>query len=419
MKTTSPTARRLRVLQLGCQAPFPPDQGGKIRSLHLLERLREVADVSFVCFQREPAEQAAADALAARGLVITPVPVPSFAPRWWHHLRSRHPLLVQRYGATTLLEAASLHLTRARYDLVIVDGPDALLATVGIERTPGVAVVYQAHNVESEVYRRCLAVDGRSLKSRLVAGFDLLKMQRFERQRVRQFPGIIAVSARDAATLGRWAPGASLHVVPNGADCARLLPLDVAPEPGAIVFMGTLSYAPNRDAVEYFAAEILPRVRRAVPAATLRIVGRQDEALTRALRPVPGVHFTGYVDDVRPHLARAQVVVVPLRAGGGTRLKILEALAMGRPVVSTTVGAEGLDLTSGEHLLVADHPEAFAAAVIRLLQDTATAATLAAHGRRAVLERYDWRAITSRYVDAIQQIHADHRSGVRADALAS
>jgi glycosyltransferase involved in cell wall biosynthesis len=410
---------KLRVLQLSCQAPFPPDQGGKIRSLHLLEGLREIADVDLLCFQREPAEQAAVEALAARGLAITPVPVPAFIPRWWHHVRSVHPLLVQRYGPTTLLEAASLPLSRARYDFVIVDGPDALLASVGIERTKGVQVIYQAHNVESEVYRRCLAIGERSLKSRLVAAFDLLKMQRFERSRVRQFDGIIAVSSRDAATLRTWAPGASVHVVPNGADCSHLVPLETAPEPGAIVFMGTLSYAPNRDAVEYFASDILPRIRRAVPSATLYVVGRQVGQLDRSLQDAPGVVFTGYVDDVRPHLARAQVVAVPLRAGGGTRLKILEAMAMRRPVVSTTLGAEGLELTPGEHLLVADRPDAFAACVVRLLQDTATAERIADRGRRAILERYDWRSITGRYVDAIHQICADHRTGVTHDVLAS
>jgi glycosyltransferase involved in cell wall biosynthesis len=409
-------ARKLKVLQLCCRAPFPPDQGGKIRSLHLLEGLQQIADVNLLCFQREPAEQAAVDALAARGLAITPVPVPSYAPRWWHHVRSVHPLLVQRYGPTTLLEAASFHLARDRYDLVIVDGPDALLASVGIERTKGVAVIYQAHNVESEVYRRCLAVDELSLKARLVAGFDLMKMERFERNRVRQFAGITAVSSRDAGILQRWAPGASVHVIPNGADCKNLVPLDIAPVPGSILFMGLLSYAPNRDAVQYFVSAILPQIRRAVPGATLTVVGRQDGELDRAVRDNPGVVFTGYVDDVRPHLARAQVIAVPLRAGGGTRLKILEAMAMRRPVVSTRLGAEGLELTAGEHLLIADRPEAFAASVIRLLQDPITAERMAERGRQAILERYDWRSITRSYVEAIQQIY--HRTGV-TDALAS
>lgn len=411
--------RRLRVLQLSGRAPFPPDQGGKIRSLQLLKSLHEVADVTLICLQREPGEEAAVDALAALGVAVTPVSLPGFAPRWWHHLRSADPLLVQRYGRTTLLEAARVHLSRDRYDAVVVDGLDPLMASVGIEQTTGPHLIYQAHNVESEVYRRCQAVDDRSLKSRMVGRLDLLKMQRFERNRVRLFSGIIAVSTRDAATLQTWAPAASVCVVPNGADCSHLVPLDVVPDPGAIVFLGTLSYAPNRDAVEHLAGDILPRIRRAVPGATLYVVGRQTDALAPSLQHAPGVVFTGYADDVRPHLARAQVVVVPLRAGGGTRLKILEAMAMRRPVVSTTLGAEGLDLTPGEHLLIADGADRFAAAVVRLLGDRAAAERIADQGRRAILARYDWRSITRHYVDSVQHMCAGARTGATHDALAS
>jgi glycosyltransferase involved in cell wall biosynthesis len=326
-------------------------------------------------------------------------------------------LLVQRYGPTTLLEAASFHLARAHYDLVIIDGPDALLASVGIERK-GVRVIYHAHNVESEVYRRCLAVGERPLKSRIVARLDLLKFRRFERNRIRRFPAIVTVSTRDAVTLRSWAPAASVKFIPNGADCRHLVPLDIASVPGAIVFIGTLSYVPNRDAVHYFAGQILPRIRQTIPGATLYVVGRQVDDLESSLRNAPGVVFTGYVDDVRPHLARAQVVAVPLRAGGGSRVKILEAMAMRRPVVSTTLGAEGLDFTPGEHLLIADGADRFATAVVRLLDDRATAERIADQGRQVILERHDSRSITRCYVDYIQEICAGARTGETHDALA-
>ena len=398
--------RRLKVLQLASHAPFPLDQGGRIRSFHLLRALQEIADVGIVCFQHEAGEQQGADALADLGFDVVPVPVPSYRACWRHHLRSVHPLLAQRYGLTTLLGPANARLSRARHDVLVVDGPDALLASVGVERTKGPRLIYHAHNVESAVYRRCLALERRSLRSRLVGELDCRKMERFERNRVRHFAGITATSTGDARTLQTWAPAAAVYLIPNGTDCSRFLPPDAAPEPGAIVFTGTLSYAPNRDAVVYFAERIFPRIKRAIPWATWYVVGRPSEDVRQALSrgPQAGIVLTGYVDDVQPYLARAEVVAVPLRAGGGTRLKILEAMAMARPVVSTTIGAEGLELTAGRHLLIGDGPDGFADAVIRLLRDPGEGRRMAAEARRVVLERYDWGPITRRYVEAVLEI---------------
>ena len=403
--------RRLRALQLASHAPFPLDQGGRIRSFHLLRGLQEIADVHILCFQHEADERKGIDALADLGFEVTPIPVPPFSPCWRHHLRSVNPLLAQRYGVTTLLGPANTCLSRTPYDLLVVDGPDALLASVGVERATGPRSVYQAHNVESEVYRRCLALERRPPRSRLVARVDCLKMERFERNRVRHFSGITAASVGDARTLQAWAPAAAVYVIPNGADCARFVPPDVEPEPGAIVFTGMLSYPPNRDAVFYFGDQIFPRIKRAIPWATWYVVGREVEELSRffSLRHQAGIIATGYVDDVRPYLARAEVVAVPLRAGGGTRLKILEAMAMARPVVSTTIGAEGLELTAGRHLVIADSPDTFADAVIRLLQRPGERRRMAADARRAVLERYDWGPISRRYVQAVLDIVQNRR----------
>jgi sugar transferase (PEP-CTERM/EpsH1 system associated) len=408
------------VLQLVWALPFPPDQGGRIRAFHLLDALRTVADVSIACFGRdEPGEAAAAETLRDLGVPVTFVPVPAFAPHWSHHLRSPYPFTVQRYGATTLLDAARPLLRRALPDVLVVDGVSALVASVGVERVAGPQLVYQSHNVESEVYRRCLALGHERLTRRLAGELESLKMEWFERRRVRHFAAITAVSARDAATLQRWAPRASVHVIANGADCSRFAPLDVETEPGAVVFTGTLSYHPNRDAVCHFVEQIFPRIRAAVPTARLYVVGRDVDALPPSICNEPGIVCTGYVDDVRPYLARAEVVVVPLRAGGGTRLKILEAMAMGRPVVSTAVGAEGLEL-AGDEIVIADTPEAFAAAVVRVLTDPEHSQPMRDRARRTVLERYDWPAITRRYVDVMLDVHArGRRSRGRTAAMAS
>jgi glycosyltransferase involved in cell wall biosynthesis len=394
--------RRPKVLQLCSHPPFPPDQGGKIRSFHLLKALHEIADVNLVCFQHTPDERQAGDALVDLGFpIISLVPVPSYTATWWHHLRSINPLLAQRYGLTTLTDATRAHLSTTSYDAIIVDGPDALLASIGIERVTRAPLVYIAHNVESEVYRRCLALARRSLKSAVVAHVDYVKMVRLEHARARTFGAVVTVSTRDARVFQRWAPAASVHVIPNGADCSYFAPMDIRPEPGAIVFTGTLNYAPNRDAISYFADRIFPRIRGGFPSAIWYVVGRDLDGVGRSLQGRSGIVPTGYVEDVRPYLGRAQVIAVPLRAGGGTRLKILEAMAMARPIVSTTVGAEGLELDAGEHLLLADEPDAFADAVIGVLRHPERAQAMATRARAAVLERYDWRAISQRYVEAI------------------
>jgi glycosyltransferase involved in cell wall biosynthesis len=401
--------RRLNVVQLAGAPPFPPDEGAKIRSLHLLRALRDVADVTLVCFARGAAEERATHALAELGFRVIAVPEPSFDPCAWDHVRRMEPLLAQRYASADLAAAAGLGEGCTPADLVMVDGPAALMAAGAIERSR-MSAVYHAHNVESEVYRRCLRVQRRPLRSRLAARLDCLKTRRFERNRIRRFSTIVAVSNRDATIFRRWAPTASVHVIPNGADCSEFTPDDAVPERGAIVFTGLLSYPPNRDAVCYFGTEIFPRIRRAIPWATWYVVGREAEDVSRILRGRPGIVLTGYADDVRPWVARAQAIVVPLRAGGGTRLKILEAMAMARPVVSTAVGAEGLDVTSGEHLLIADGADAFAAAVVRLLRQRDVAAELAKRARRLVLERHDWRAIGARYAEMVVEMGHEVRA---------
>ena len=219
----------------------------------------------------------------------------------------------------------------------------------------------------------------------------------------------LATSEREAGIIG--AAGAQrVAIVPNGVATETIRP--VTGDPGArapgrptLVFVGLLGYAPNADAVTYLVRDILPLIRAQRPDIHLQVVG--DGATAELLRLAgPGIEFTGRVPDVRPFIAAAGVVVVPLRIGSGTRLKILEALAMGRPVVTTRIGAEGLDLVDGEHVLIADGPTAFAAAVDRVLADDRLAAQLGERGRTLVERSYDWSEIGSRLVEAYDQLLA-------------
>ena len=397
-------------LVVAWQVPFPPDRGGRIWSFHLIRALRELGRVTVVCVQHTPEEGRSIEALEEQGFSVVPLPGPSVRFRWWDHLASAQPVLAKQYGLPALRRRLSaLALAHNRYDLVMVDG---LFIAPCVREIGGVPLLYAAHNVESEIYQRSLRLMDAPLKSLLAARVDCWKLARFERHAVRRFPFIAAVSARDRDWFQACAPAASVFVVPNGADCGRLRPVPtVAAEPGALVFVANLSYLPSRDAVLYFGREIFPRIRNEMPSVKWYVVGEDPESVRRAFRNDPGIIFTGYVDDVREYVARSQVVVVPLRAGGGTRLKILEAMAMGRPVVSTSLGAEGLELRDGTDILVADTPEAFASAVLRVLKVSGVENRLATAGRRAVLERYDWGSITRGFQDAILRIWENQPAG--------
>lgn len=243
-------------------------------------------------------------------------------------------------------------------------------------------------------------------RARLRRWLTWAKHRAYVAQTLRGFAGHTVVSPREAALACAVAPTTTVSaVVPNGADVDAELPA-VQPEPDTLIYPGALSYRANLDAMVYFLESIFPAVQAARPAARLRITGRATAEQLAALPAREGVELTGYVPDIKELVARSWAEVVPLRQGSGTRLKILEALAAGTPVVSTTKGAEGLTLRHGEELLVADSPAEFAAATLLLLDQPGLRTHLAAAGHRAVKARYDWRAIGGQLDDLLQIIVA-------------
>jgi polysaccharide biosynthesis protein PslH len=223
------------------------------------------------------------------------------------------------------------------------------------------------------------------------------KLARYERRALRDCDGVFVVSHEDRAALARLDPWVRSFVVPNGVDCAYFKPFAATTTASTLVFTATMDYRPNVDAARWFVRDVLPQIKARHPEVQLRLVGRAPTAEVLALADDSLVTVTGEVADVRPEVARAAVYVVPMRIGGGVRLKLLEALAMQAPVVSTCLGAEGVEgLRDGEHCLLADGADAFARAVIRLLDDPALAQRLGKAGRRLVTQGYDWSAIVPR-----------------------
>lgn len=388
----------MRILFLTPYLPDPPDFGGAARMFHLIQEVaarHEVVVLSLAGPGETPPGR-----LPAR---IVPVPVPLTAhqpPGGRKRLGQVRSLLSRRSFQHALyhhpaMQRALDRLTRdERFDLIQIE----FSQMGGYRVPPGVPVVLDIHNVEYDVLRQAAARG--SLPRRIFNQIEYRKFRRDEVAAWQRATACVATSAADAAVV-RAAIGREVAVVPNGVDLDRFprFPLDQA-DPAALVFVGAMRYRPNADAARWFVEHVFPRVRAALPTATFTIVGADPPPEVLALGTVPGVYVTGTVPDVRPWVERAGTVVVPLRAGGGTRLKILEAFAMGRPVVSTRLGAAGIDAKDGEHLLLADTPDAIAATITRLAADATLRQALADRAYALVRERYQWRAIAAE-LDAV------------------
>jgi glycosyltransferase involved in cell wall biosynthesis len=265
-----------------------------------------------------------------------------------------------------------------------------------LRNLPGARTALAAHNVEALIWQRYAEVEANPLK-RWFCRSQWKKYERFERRAFAAATRVVAVSEDDAALVrGRFGVE-TVDVVDNGIDTSFFEHVKNCPEPGRVLFLGSLEWRPNLDAVRLLLDRVFPAVRAAGPGARLSIVGRRPPAwLAQRVRSEPAVELHADVPDVRPHLARASVLAVPLRIGGGSRLKILEALGCGVPVVSTRVGAEGLELRDGEHLAVVEDVEQMAPALVHCLRNPAAAREQAGRGRRVVVARYDWWPLADR-----------------------
>jgi len=381
-----------------CQnLPFPPDGGAAIRSFHTLRLLSREYEVTALCFVRS-ATRPDEDSVrrGVHGLSeyadVEAFPIPQEQSRGrlvFDHLRS---LLGGRAYTRWAYESAPYRrrlqqLTDEKdFSVVHLDSLDL----VGyLPELTGARVVVAHHNVESQLLARRAESE-----SGLLRHYMRLQARRTIREEAVWCPRVdlnLVVSPEDQATLAQIAPGSDFLVVPNGVDTSHFVP---APERSTqgIVFVGGYTWFPNRDGMEYFADDILPLIRREEPDIDVTWVGRAPAEAQERFAAM-GVDMTGYVDDIRPHVHGGRCFIVPLRVGGGTRLKILDAWALGKALVSTTQGAEGLAGRNGENMLIADEPQSFADAVLRVLRSTSLRSRLEEEGRKTAVEFYDWDVI--------------------------
>ncbi len=406
---------RPHILMITPQSPFPPHQGTSIRNYNLLARLAHHAHVDLVTFvepsQPDPEKTPLAD-LCYR-VWSRPLPQRSTGERVRALFFSQAPDLARRLYSPNMAALIADLARHHRYDVLLVEGLEvAPYAALFLEhaRDHRPRLVYDAHNAEYVLQKRAFLADVGSPLRWHAALYSLLqwwKLRRYEAWFCAQADHVVAVSPADRDALRQLDVETPITIVPNAVDVKYYDeykangPEHIAMGPSSLVFTGKMDFRPNVDAVLWFLDRVWPRVRQAVPQAQFFVVGRSPHPRLFAREDTPGVFITGEVPDVRPYLHHAQVYVAPLRVGGGTRLKLLEAMAMRRAVVSTTVGAEGYPVQAGKHLLLADDPDAFARAVIALLEDERLRATIGSAAHDFVASHYDWDVIFPHFLRAV------------------
>jgi polysaccharide biosynthesis protein PslH len=397
----------MKILWLSAGLLLPLDKGGKLRTWHLMRHLARRHHITFLSFADPGTPEALRAEMSAvcAELVTVPRREPTkgsvrFLLDAASYVIRRLPYAVGKYRSSDLQTRMVDLLATGDFDLVVCD----FLAPVANvpAHLPCPSVLF-THNVEAEIWRRHADTARSPLRKALLSA-QWRRTVRFERDAVRRFDLVLAVSDTDRRTLLQaYGPlRQAVHVVPTGVDTGYFADVTGPVRPRHMVFTGSMDWLPNEDGMLYFVRDVLPLIRREEPEATVAIVGRAPTPAIVKLGSEHGVEVTGRVDDVRPHMAEGAVYIVPLRIGGGTRLKIFEAMAMGKPVVSTTIGAEGLPVEPGADVLIADSPAAFADAVVRLFRNDEERTRIAEAGRRLVAQQYDWSAVFGHLEQALE-----------------
>jgi sugar transferase (PEP-CTERM/EpsH1 system associated) len=400
--------RKLRILFVTYGLPYPPDSGVKIRYFNLLKHVSQYHSVLLLTLTQFPEEVNHVSQLKPYCDMVDVV-VTRSRPKWEHVPGIMRCLIAGRplecYFFYYDEMASKIRRAVTTWDLDIVQIEHSFMAPY-VEALPAngrCKKILSFHNVGFTQYRRMYYVEsGAERKLRYL--LDWMLMRHWEPKYAKRFDYCLVVSRPDSQMLQSANPNLTVSVIDNGVDTELYQPLVEAPDGNALLFIGTMDYLPNTDAVLYFCKEILPVIQREVPNAKLMVVGSNPPLKVRELAVRQDVVVTGRVPDVTPYYEQSRGSIVPLRAGGGTRLKILESMALGRPVVSTAIGCEGLEVADGRHILIADGPEQFAEKTVRLMTDRALYQRIVDEARQLVVARYDWGAIAGRLLGVYSEL---------------
>jgi sugar transferase (PEP-CTERM/EpsH1 system associated) len=407
----------MKLLFLTPQLPYPPRQGATIRNFNLLAQLAQRHSIDLITFAAPGEELRDENVLhtLCQRIATLPQPQRSTSQRVRNTFFTPLPDMALRLESAAMHEQVQRWTQETAYDIVQIEGIEMAQYGRDVAQHAGLqppCIIFDDHNCEYLLQQRTAFTDLRRVQRWPAAGYSLVqwqKLRRYERIVCRQAAAVVAVSDADRKALLALDPALDVTVVSNGIDLEAFQLTENAmpdtPDANAVqwanptlVFTGKMDYRPNIDAVLWFGHEVLPLLKQRLPALRFQIVGMNPHSRLDELRSNTSVDITGAVDNVQPYIAAAALYVIPLRVGGGTRFKALEAMACGKPIVSTSLGVEGIGVVDGQELLLADSPVAFADAVLRLLQpeNEPLRMMLRRNARRFVEERYSWSTITPR-----------------------
>ncbi len=403
----------MKILWVKAGGLVPPDTGGKIRSYNILRQLARQNSVTLFSFygahdnDLHPGLNATFDRVVCVPLNLPAARSSAELIDYGLGLFSFQPYNTTKYCRADVRQKLDVLLRNETYDVILVD----FLAAAGVipwdSPTPKVLFT---HNVEATIWRRHYQVAANPLW-KAISWLEWRRMEAAERRYLRLADHVLTVSEADRNDFAALIDARKLTVIPTGVDVDYFQPLPVEEAADSLVFTGSMDWLPNEDAILYFVEAILPLIKQQCPAVSLEVVGRSPSRRLQVLAETEkSIRLTGWVEDIRPFLARGSVCIVPLRIGGGTRLKIFEAMAMSKAVVSTTIGAEGLPVQNGENILLADTPEDFANSVVSLLRDSNKRKALGAAARALVQEKYSWQTVTESFAQILQTAAASPES---------
>jgi len=395
----------MKLLWVKAGGLLPPDMGGKIRSYQILRQLARRHEVTlFTFYATHPDDQHLQGNSIFNKLVAVPLPLPQRRSlgeyvRAARVMATGRPVTVDKFIYPEVRRRYAELLAASPFDAIVCDFivPAPLMRW----KTPPPTILF-THNVEAQIWERHAKIASNPAM-KAVCALEARALARTERRYVELADHVLTVSENDRGFFLRYVSPERITMIPTGVDTEYFMPATDAQQPGTTIFTGSMDWMPNEDAVAYYAEKILPLIRREIREVEFWAVGRRPTRRTQALASET-ITVTGAVDDIRPYLAKAAVCVVPLRSGSGTRIKIFEAMAMGKAVVSTTLGAEGLPVRHGENIILADEPADFAHCVIELLRDPDRRAQLGDAARRLVEESYGWPAVGAQFDSIIRSV---------------
>jgi len=397
----------MKILWVKAGGLVPPDTGGKIRSYNILRELARHHSVTFFSFHAAH-QNDAHPALKNRfdRVVSVPLSLPVSKSRadmldYLIRLLSFNPYLITKYCRSEVRHKLRTLLQQETYDVIVCD----FVSPAGvIPWDSPIPKVLFTHNVEAVIWRRHHEVATKPVW-KAISWWEWRKMEAAERRYLRLADRVLTVSETDRDAFATFLDPQKITVIPTGVDVDYFQPLPVEEIPDSLVFTGSMDWLPNEDAIFFFVEAILPLIKQQCPALSLEVVGRNPSRKLQSLvETETSVRLTGWVEDIRPFLARGSVCIVPLRIGGGTRLKIFEAMSMGKAVVSTSVGAEGLPVQTWENIVLADAPNDFASSVITLLRDSNQRHRLGTAARILVNENYSWPKVAETFCRVLEDV---------------